>query len=99
MRSGVTSPALTIGGVVLGTAPYMAPEQAKGKPVDKRADIWAFGCVLYEMLTAERAFPGEDITDSIAAVVSTEPDWPRLPPATPPLVICAVPINPSSPIA
>jgi eukaryotic-like serine/threonine-protein kinase len=76
----ITSPAsLTMGGVILGTAAYMAPEQAKGKPVDKRADIWAFGCVLYEMVTARRPFDGEDITDTIAAVVSKEPDWSHVP--------------------
>ena len=54
-------------GVILGTAAYMAPEQAKGKPLDKRVDIWAFGCVLYEMLTGQRAFAGEDVTDTLAA--------------------------------
>ena len=79
----ITSPALTMRGVILGTAAYMAPEQAKGKPVDKRADIWAFGCVLYEMLTGERGFKGEDSTDTIAAVVTKEPDWTRLPSTTP----------------
>jgi Tol biopolymer transport system component len=70
-------------GVILGTAAYMAPEQAKGKAVDKRADIWAFGCVLYEMLTATRAFGGEDVTDTLAAIVRGDPDWSRLPPDTP----------------
>ncbi|HUU35312.1 MAG TPA: protein kinase, partial [Vicinamibacterales bacterium] len=79
----ITSPAMTGAGVILGTAAYMAPEQAKGKAVDKRADIWAFGSVLYEMLTARRAFEGDDITDTIVAVVSKEPDWSRLPLATP----------------
>ena len=64
----------------------MAPEQAKGKPVDRRADIWAFGCVLYEMLTGHRAFEGEDVTDTIAAVVTREPEWSRLPASTPPSV-------------
>jgi Tol biopolymer transport system component len=73
-------------GVILGTAAYMSPEQAKGKPVDRRADIWAFGCVLYEMLTGQRAFAGEDVTDTIASVVSKEPDWSRLPVSTPPSV-------------
>ncbi len=72
------SPTMTISqtraGVILGTAPYMAPEQARGKAVDKRADIWAFGCVLYEMLTGKQAFTGETITDILAAVVKTEPD-------------------------
>ena len=61
--------------MILGTAAYMSPEQARGKTVDKRADIWAFGCVLFEMLTGTRAFPGEDITDTLAAVVRAEPDW------------------------
>jgi eukaryotic-like serine/threonine-protein kinase len=75
----ITSPAMTAAGLILGTAAYMAPEQAKGKPVDKRADIWAFGCVLFEMVTARRPFDGEDITDTIAAVVSKEPDWSRIP--------------------
>jgi serine/threonine protein kinase len=82
----VTSPAATMLGVILGTAAYMSPEQAKGKPVDRRADIWAFGCVLYEMLTGQRAFAGEDVTDTIASVVSKEPDWSRLPVSTPPSV-------------
>ena len=79
MAATLTSPAMTMHGVILGTAAYMAPEQAKGKPVDKRADIWAFGCVLYEMATGQRPFAGEDITDTIAAVVSKEPDWSRVP--------------------
>ena len=69
----------TAAGVILGTAAYMAPEQARGKAVDKRADIWAFGCVLFEMLTAQRAFQGDDVTDTIVAVVSKEPDWTALP--------------------
>ena len=66
-------------GMIIGTAAYMAPEQAKGRPVDKRADIWAFGAVLYEMLTGRRVFAGEDVTDTIAAVVRAEPDWTGLP--------------------
>jgi serine/threonine-protein kinase len=66
-------------GMILGTAAYMAPEQARGKAVDRRADIWAFGAVLFEMLTGTRAFPGEDITDTLAAVVRAEPEWTRLP--------------------
>jgi serine/threonine-protein kinase len=77
------SPTLTISptraGVILGTAPYMSPEQARGKPVDKRADIWAFGCVLYEMLIGEPAFTGETTTDVLAAVVKTEPDLAKVP--------------------
>jgi Protein kinase domain/WD40-like Beta Propeller Repeat len=69
----------TRAGVVLGTAAYLSPEQARGKPVDKRADIWAFGCVLYEMLTGEPAFAGETTTDILAAVGQTEPDLSRVP--------------------
>ncbi len=75
----ITSPAMTRMGVILGTAAYMAPEQARGKTVDKRADIWAFGCVLFEMLTGKRVFDGEGLTDVIAAVVRDEPDWKALP--------------------
>ncbi|HXG48109.1 MAG TPA: protein kinase, partial [Methylomirabilota bacterium] len=78
------SPTLTMhatqAGVILGTAVYMAPEQARGKPVDKRADIWAFGVVLYEMVTARRLFAGEDLTDTLAAVVKIEPDLSAAPP-------------------
>ena len=74
-------------GVILGTAAYMSPEQAKGKSVDKRTDIWAFGCVLYEMLTGRRAFAGDDVTDFIVAVMTKEPDWTALPPATPPRIV------------
>ena len=69
----------TQAGVILGTATYMAPEQAKGRPVDKRADIWAFGCVLYEMLTARRPFDGETATEVLAAIIRAEPDWSALP--------------------
>ena len=78
----ITSPATQMG-MILGTAAYMAPEQAKGKAVDRRADIWAFGVVLYEMLTGRRPFVGETMTDVIAAIVTREPDWAALPPATP----------------
>ena len=78
----VTSAATRIG-VVLGTAAYMAPEQAKGVPVDKRADIWAFGCVLFEMLTARAPFPGATSTEVVAAILEREPDWPALPAQTP----------------
>ena len=76
----------TRAGVILGTAPYMSPEQARGMAVDKRTDIWAFGCVLYEMLTGTRAFRGDTVSDVIAAIIGSEPDWQRLPPGTPPLV-------------
>ena len=62
-------------GVIAGTAAYMSPEQARGKAVDKRTDIWAFGCVLYEMLTARPAFRGETVSDTIAAILEREPDW------------------------
>ena len=73
----------TMAGVVLGTAAYMSPEQARGRAVDKRSDIWAFGCVLYECLTARPAFVGETVSDLVAGILQTEPDWSRLPAATP----------------
>jgi len=76
----LTSPAVRTGvGVLLGTAAYMSPEQAKGREADKRSDIWAFGAILYEMLTARRAFEGDDIADTLAAVLKQEPDWTLLP--------------------
>src|SRR5437899_7791366 len=82
-----TSPTLsevaTRAGVILGTAPYMSPEQARGKPLDKRTDIWSFGCVLYEMLTGRAAFSGETVSDTIAAILDREPDWKALPNDTP----------------
>jgi hypothetical protein len=81
-RQGVSG-ADTQQGLILGTAAYMAPEQARGRAVDKRADIWAFGCVLYEMLTGARPFDGDNVTDVIAAVVTKDPDWSRLPEDTP----------------
>ena len=74
---------MTQPGVILGTAAYMSPEQAKGKAVDKRADIWAFGCILYECLTGNRPFQGETITETLAAILRGEPDWRTLPAATP----------------
>ena len=79
----ITTPAMTQAGMILGTAAYMAPEQARGKTVDKRADIWAFGAVLYEMLTAHRAFGGEDVSDTLANVLKTDPAWERLPAEVP----------------
>jgi serine/threonine protein kinase len=79
----ITTPAMTQAGMILGTAAYMSPEQARGKTVDRRADIWAFGAVVFEMLTGKRAFPGEDITDTIVSVVSKEPDFNALPAPTP----------------
>jgi eukaryotic-like serine/threonine-protein kinase len=80
----ITSPAMMTGvGMILGTAAYMSPEQAKGKPADKRSDVWAFGCVLCEMLTGVRAFDAKDVSTALAAVIMTEPDWAILPPDTP----------------
>jgi eukaryotic-like serine/threonine-protein kinase len=80
----ITSPAaMTAAGIILGTAAYMSPEQARGKLIDKRTDIWAFGCVLYEMVTGARAFSGDGVSDTIAHVLMKEPDWTRLPAGTP----------------
>ncbi len=75
----ITTPAMTAAGIILGTAAYMSPEQAKGKPADKRSDIWAFGCVLYEMLTSRRAFDGEDVAETLAEVIKGTPDWSKPP--------------------
>ena len=83
MQSPTLSAHATEIGLILGTAAYMSPEQARGKAVDRRADLWAFGCVLYEMLTRQRAFGGDNPTDVLAAVVTTEPEWTRLPAETP----------------
>ncbi|MEE9235637.1 MAG: protein kinase, partial [Candidatus Acidoferrales bacterium] len=82
-RSPTVSEIATRSGVILGTATYMSPEQARGARVDKRADVWAFGCVLYEMLTAKRTFQSDSVQDTLAAVLRAEPDWNRLPPETP----------------
>jgi hypothetical protein len=83
----ITSPALMTGaGIILGTAAYMAPEQARGKAADKRADIWAFGCVLFEMLTGRRPFEADEVSDTLAMVLMKEPDWSLLPVATPPSI-------------
>jgi serine/threonine-protein kinase len=79
--STVVSATATQAGVVLGTAAYMSPEQARGQAVDKRTDIWAFGCVLYEMLTGRRVSQGETVSDTLAAVLKDEPDWARVPPS------------------
>src|SRR5215472_4612566 len=84
--SPTLSAAATRAGVMLGTAAYMAPEQARGKRVDRRADIWAFGCVLYEMLTGRSAFSGETISDILAGVIRAEPEWSSLPVAIPPRI-------------
>jgi eukaryotic-like serine/threonine-protein kinase len=80
----ITTPAMMTGvGVILGTAAYMAPEQAKGRPADKRSDVWAFGCVFFEMLTGRRPFDGDDVGDVLDSILKTEPDWTRLPASTP----------------
>ena len=81
-----TSPAMTQAGVVLGTASYMSPEQARGRPVDRRADIWAFGCVLVEMLTGRTLFAADTVGETLARVIEREPDLSALPPRTPPAV-------------
>jgi len=72
----------TAAGMILGTAHYMSPEQARGKTVDKRSDIWAFGCVLFEALTGRVAFPGDTLSDTLASVLKAEPDWEKLPGTT-----------------
>ena len=82
-RPPPSTPGETRGGAVIGTAAYMSPEQARGLRVDRRTDIWAFGCVLYEMLTGRVAFPGDTVSDSIARILEREPDWSALPAATP----------------
>jgi serine/threonine-protein kinase len=82
----ITSPALTQMGMILGTAAYLSPEQIKGRPADKRSDVWAFGVVLYELLSGRRAFSGDDVSDTLAAVLRQDVDLAMLPPATPPAV-------------
>ena len=83
----ITTLAMTQAGVILGTAAYMSPEQARGKVVDKRTDIWAFGCVLYEMLTGRIAFPGETLSDTIVAVLERTPEWSVVPSDTPAVIL------------
>jgi Tol biopolymer transport system component len=78
-----TVAAATRAGVILGTAAYMSPEQARGRPLDRRSDIWAFGCVLYEMLSGRRAFSGDDVSETLAAVLRDDPDWASIPRTTP----------------
>jgi serine/threonine protein kinase len=88
MSPTITSPAMMTGvGMILGTAAYMSPEQARGKTVDKRTDIWAFGAVLFEMLTGSPAFDGETVTDVLGAIVHTEPDWNKLSPGFAPSIV------------
>ncbi len=82
-NSPTISAIATKAGAILGTAAYMSPEQAKGKSLDKRTDIWSFGCVFYEMLTAKKAFGGDTVTDTLAAILRSEPDWDSLPRETP----------------
>jgi serine/threonine protein kinase len=83
MSPTITTPAMTQAGIILGTAAYMSPEQAKGRPVDKRSDVWSFGAVLFEMLAGTRAFDAEDVSETLAAVLMRAPDWTRLPPSLP----------------
>ena len=91
LAATLVSPATMTGiGMILGTAAYMSPEQARGKAVDKRTDVWAFGAVLYEMLAATRAFPGTDVADTMASVLKTTPDWKALPADVPPHVVTLI---------
>ncbi len=87
MNSPTMTARATQMGMIIGTAAYMAPEQAKGRAVDKRADIWAFGVVLFEMISGTRGYEAEDISDTLAAVLTREVDWTKLPPATPPPLV------------
>jgi eukaryotic-like serine/threonine-protein kinase len=83
------SPTLAVAtqvGLILGTAAYMSPEQARGRPVDKRSDIWSFGCVLFEMLAGRQTFPGDTVSDSLAKILEREPAWEALPPDAPPSI-------------
>ena len=86
LRQDISGAGVTGVGAILGTAAYMAPEQARGRSADKRSDVWAFGCVLYEMLTGRRAFQGEDVTDTLASILKSVPDWSALPPDVPPAI-------------
>ena len=86
MRSPTLSALATRMGTILGTASYMSPEQARGKVLDKRTDVWSFGCVLYEILTGQQVFGGDNVTDILAGVVGRDPDWSKLPAGTPRVV-------------
>jgi Tol biopolymer transport system component len=86
----ITTPAMTQVGMILGTAAYMSPEQAKGRPADKRSDVWAFGCVLFEMLTGTRPFAADDVSETLAAILMREPDWTALPSWVPPHVVTVI---------
>ena len=86
----LTAAAVTGRSVILGTAAYMSPEQARGRPVDKRTDVWAFGAVLYEMLMGTRAFEGEDVTETMASVVKSTPNWTAIPADVPPHVVTLI---------
>ena len=79
MSPTITTSAMTHAGMMLGTAPYMSPEQAKGHSAHTRSDVWAFGCVLYEMVTGRRAFPGDEVTEVLASIIKSEPNWDALP--------------------
>lgn len=82
-NSPTLSLAATRAGVILGTAAYMSPEQAQGKPADRRSDIWSFGAVFYELLTGKPMFSGESVSDTLASVLKIDPDWSALPRSTP----------------
>ena len=90
MSPTITTPAMTQMGMILGTAAYMSPEQAKGRVADKRSDVWAFGAVLYEMLTGKRAFAGEDVSDTMASVLKADTDWDALPASVPANVVTVI---------
>ena len=87
MSPTITTPAMTAAGLILGTAAYMSPEQAKAREADKRSDVWSFGAVLFEMVTGRRAFAGEDVSDTLASVLKSEPDWSIVPADVPPAVV------------
>jgi len=90
MSPTITTPAMTEMGMVLGTAAYMSPEQAKGKGADKRSDVWAFGAVLYEMLTGRRAFAGDDVSDTMASVLKADTDWDAFPVTVPATIVTVI---------